>query len=63
VSDLSSSRYLLQLTSRYADAPFVFDVYLNPTKFPHEPPVVHFHSHTFGKGRCNRKSNVKIHAG
>ena len=39
----------------YADAPFVFDVYLNPTKFPFEPPVVHFHSHTFGKGRCNRE--------
>jgi len=47
------------LTGRYADAPFVFDVYLNPTKFPHDPPIVHFHSHTFGKGRCNRESGVK----
>ncbi|KIR99879.1 ubiquitin-conjugating enzyme E2 O [Cryptococcus deuterogattii 2001/935-1] len=37
----------------YTDAPFVFDVYLNPTKFPNEPPVVHFHSHTNGHGRCN----------
>lgn len=37
----------------YADAPFVFDVYLNPTKFPHEPPQVYFHSHTNGLGRCN----------
>ena len=41
--------------SRYANAPFVFDVYLNPTGFPNDPPVVHFHSHTFGKGRCNRE--------
>ena len=37
----------------YADAPFVFDIYLNPSKFPHDPPMVHFHSHTNGKGRCN----------
>ncbi|ORY33042.1 hypothetical protein BCR39DRAFT_463825 [Naematelia encephala] len=37
----------------YADAPFVFDVYLNPTKFPFDPPLVYFHSHTNGKGRCN----------
>lgn len=37
----------------YADAPFVFDVYLNPTKFPYEPPLVYFHSHTNGLGRCN----------
>lgn len=37
----------------YADAPFVFDVYLNPTKFPFEPPLVYFHSHTNGLGRCN----------
>ncbi|WVR08883.1 hypothetical protein IAU60_005942 [Kwoniella sp. DSM 27419] len=37
----------------YADAPFVFDVYLNPTKFPNDPPLVHFHSHTNGNGRCN----------
>lgn len=37
----------------YADAPFVFDVYLNPTKFPNDPPSVFFHSHTNGHGRCN----------
>ncbi|KAK8844131.1 hypothetical protein IAR55_006925 [Kwoniella newhampshirensis] len=37
----------------YSNAPFVFDVYLNPTKFPQEPPTVHFHSHTNGHGRCN----------
>ncbi|GMK56130.1 hypothetical protein CspeluHIS016_0211860 [Cutaneotrichosporon spelunceum] len=37
----------------YADAPFVFDLYLNPTKFPSEPPQVYFHSHTNGLGRCN----------
>nr|XP_031861429.1 uncharacterized protein CI109_003033 [Kwoniella shandongensis]KAA5528501.1 hypothetical protein CI109_003033 [Kwoniella shandongensis] len=37
----------------YTDAPFVFDIYLNPTKFPQEPPTVHFHSHTNGHGRCN----------
>ncbi|CAK9781769.1 hypothetical protein CC85DRAFT_267536 [Cutaneotrichosporon oleaginosum] len=37
----------------YADAPFIFDVYLNPTKFPNEPPQVFFHSHTNGLGRCN----------
>lgn len=37
----------------YADAPFVFDVYLNPSKFPYEPPLVYFHSHTNGLGRCN----------
>ena len=37
----------------YASAPFVFDIYLNPTTFPNEPPTVHFHSHTHGKGRCN----------
>lgn len=37
----------------YADAPFVFDLYLNPTKFPYEPPNVYFHSHTNGLGRCN----------
>lgn len=37
----------------YADAPFVFDVYLNPTKFPYAPPEVYFHSHTNGLGRCN----------
>lgn len=38
----------------YTDAPFVFDLYLNPTKFPFEPPLVYFHSHTNGLGRCNR---------
>ncbi|GFZ47242.1 hypothetical protein JCM24511_04985 [Saitozyma sp. JCM 24511] len=37
----------------YNNAPFVFDVYLNPNKFPFEPPLVHFHSHTNGLGRCN----------
>ncbi|OCF32415.1 hypothetical protein I316_05840 [Kwoniella heveanensis BCC8398] len=37
----------------YTDAPFVFDVYLNPTRFPNDPPLVHFHSHTNGHGRCN----------
>ncbi|KAL7421053.1 hypothetical protein Q5752_003937 [Cryptotrichosporon argae] len=37
----------------YNDAPFVFDVYLNPTKFPFDPPQVYFHSHTNGHGRCN----------
>ncbi|WVF65350.1 hypothetical protein IAT40_000076 [Kwoniella sp. CBS 6097] len=37
----------------YTDAPFVFDVYLNPIKFPNDPPLVHFHSHTNGHGRCN----------
>ncbi|WOO78553.1 putative ubiquitin-conjugating enzyme E2 23 [Vanrija pseudolonga] len=37
----------------YTDAPFVFDLYLNPTKFPFEPPLVYFHSHTNGLGRCN----------
>jgi ubiquitin-conjugating enzyme E2 O len=37
----------------YADAPFVFDLYLNPTTFPNEPPQVYFHSHTNGLGRCN----------
>ncbi|OXB36236.1 ubiquitin-conjugating enzyme E2 O [Cryptococcus neoformans] len=37
----------------YTDAPFVFDVYLNPTNFPNEPPIVHFHSYTNGHGRCN----------
>ncbi|WVN87953.1 uncharacterized protein L203_103150 [Cryptococcus depauperatus CBS 7841] len=37
----------------YSDAPFIFDVYLNPTSFPNDPPVVHFHSHTNGHGRCN----------
>ncbi|KAK4689375.1 ubiquitin-conjugating enzyme E2 O, partial [Tremellales sp. Uapishka_1] len=37
----------------YTDAPFVFDVYLAPTTFPSEPPLVHFHSHTNGNGRCN----------
>jgi hypothetical protein len=42
--------------TRYADAPFVFDIYLNPTTFPFQPPVVHFHSHTNGHGRCNRES-------
>lgn len=40
---------------RYNNAPFVFDVYLNPNKFPFEPPLVHFHSHTNGLGRCNRE--------
>ncbi|ORX39251.1 hypothetical protein BD324DRAFT_619003 [Kockovaella imperatae] len=37
----------------YANAPFVFDVFMDPTKFPREPPKVHFHSHTNGQGRCN----------
>lgn len=37
----------------YADAPFVFDVYLDPNEFPNKPPSVFFHSHTNGKGRCN----------
>ena len=37
----------------YANAPFAFDVYLDPSKFPKEPPKVHFHSHTNGHGRCN----------
>ena len=38
----------------YAGAPFVFDVFLRET-YPNEPPLVHFHSQTNGKGRCNRK--------
>ena len=42
----------------YANAPFVFDIYLDPTKFPHDPPLVHFHSHTNGMGRCNRESGA-----
>lgn len=53
---LQISLGMLTQYRRYADAPFVFDIYLNPTKFPHEPPLVHFHSHTNGKGRCNRES-------
>jgi ubiquitin-conjugating enzyme E2 O len=40
----------------YNDAPFVFDVHLDPAKFPHDPPSVYFHSHTMGHGRCNRES-------
>ena len=39
----------------YSDAPFVFDVHLDPAKFPNEPPSVYFHSHTNGHGRCNRE--------
>lgn len=38
----------------YADAPFVFDIYLDPFHFPNDPPKVHFFSHTNGHGRCNR---------
>ncbi|RXK38456.1 hypothetical protein M231_04221 [Tremella mesenterica] len=37
----------------YADAPFFFDVFLNPFTFPNQPPAVFFHSHTNGHGRCN----------
>ncbi|BGP07228.1 hypothetical protein JCM10049v2_003059 [Rhodotorula toruloides] len=32
----------------FANAPFLFDVYLSPTKFPHEPPQVFFHSWASG---------------
>lgn len=49
------------VVSSYTDAPFVFDVYLNPTKFPNEPPIVHFHSYTNGHGRCNRKYPLNIY--
>ncbi|KAG0150227.1 hypothetical protein CROQUDRAFT_668718 [Cronartium quercuum f. sp. fusiforme G11] len=35
----------------YEDAPFLFDIYLSPTKFPQEPPNVYFHSWTNGGGR------------
>lgn len=43
----------------YNDAPFVFDLHLDPTKFPNEPPAVHFHSHTNSQGRCNREYEFK----
>lgn len=39
----------------YFGAPFVFDLFLHEN-YPFEPPHVHFHSHTNGKGRCNRES-------
>lgn len=46
--------------TRYGGAPFVFDVFLHGN-YPFEPPVVHFHSHTNGKGRCNRGYLVDLY--
>ncbi|CDZ96814.1 Ubiquitin-conjugating enzyme [Phaffia rhodozyma] len=37
----------------YVDAPLVIDFYLNPSRFPFDPPLAHFHSWTAGKGRIN----------
>jgi ubiquitin-conjugating enzyme E2 O len=37
----------------YEDAPFLFDIFLPPSKYPSEPPLVHFHSWTNGAGRVN----------
>jgi ubiquitin-conjugating enzyme E2 O len=37
----------------YVDAPHLIDFYLDPAKFPFEPPKAHFHSWTSGRGRCS----------
>lgn len=37
----------------YVDAPHLIDLYLDPAKFPFEPPKAHFHSWTSGRGRCS----------
>lgn len=37
----------------YHDAPHLIDFWVNPAKYPFEPPVAHFHSWTRGMGRCN----------
>lgn len=37
----------------YVDAPHLIDFYLDPTKYPFEPPKAHFHSWTSGRGRCS----------
>ncbi len=36
----------------YENAPFLIDLHL-PERFPHEPPIAHFHSWTSGLGRIN----------
>lgn len=43
-ADLLRCLIIGPLGTPFANAPFLFDVLLPPTKFPAEPPMVHFHS-------------------
>lgn len=42
----------------YHGAPHLIDVWVNPAKYPFEPPAAHFHSWTRGMGRCNPNLSV-----
>ncbi|GAA5879197.1 hypothetical protein JCM1840_007608 [Sporobolomyces johnsonii] len=43
-SDLLRCLIIGPLGTPFQNAPFLFDVFLSPTKFPQEPPAVFFHS-------------------
>jgi ubiquitin-conjugating enzyme E2 O len=43
-SDLLRCLIIGPLGTPFQNAPFLFDLYLSPTKFPLEPPSVYFHS-------------------
>ena len=43
-ADLLRCLIIGPLGTPFQNAPFLFDVFLSPTKFPHEPPNVFFHS-------------------
>ncbi|GAA6062573.1 hypothetical protein JCM10212_004886 [Sporobolomyces blumeae] len=43
-SDLIRCLIIGPLGTPFQNAPFLFDLFLSPTKFPQEPPKVHFHS-------------------
>lgn len=43
-SDLLRCLIIGPIGTPFANAPFLFDIYLSPTRFPVEPPQVFFHS-------------------
>mgnify|MGYP001560928531 CR=1 FL=1 len=43
-ADLLRCLIIGPLGTPFQNAPFLFDVFLSPTKFPQEPPSVFFHS-------------------
>lgn len=43
-SDLLRCLIIGPLGTPFQNAPFLFDIFLHPTKFPLEPPSVFFHS-------------------
>lgn len=47
-SDLLRCLIIGPLDTPFQNAPFLFDVYLSPAKFPSDPPQVYFHSWATG---------------